>query len=225
MFDKYVPENFRGVTRAQFIARAKEVALAVGMRYEHFMGLMYVESKLRPDAIFKYNGQAVNPKTGYYYTAGLIQWTYTTAKELHGKTTNQIAAMNALEQLALVAEYFKKRGFYGRVSTFKDVVLAVHYPAGVGKSENTVLYRSGTEAYKLNAAFDTDVAKGGNKDGAVTVKEVVERYAYFVRQAVGQEAYKDFEKLSYPTQGQALKWIIAGALGLAVALWAYNRYW
>jgi hypothetical protein len=101
------------------------------------------------------------------------------------------------------------------------VFMAVHYPAYVGKPAGTTLYASGTEAYKLNRAIDTDTVKGGNNDGKVTFGELTTRYRWFVRQKVGDANYR---KIPESLNGSSVRWLwIGGGLAIVLAFILYLK--
>lgn len=98
---------------------------------------------------------------------GLIQFMSATAKNL-GTTTSKLSKMTGEEQLDYVEKYFKP--WKGKLKTLGDVYAAVLWPAAVGKPANYVLFRRGTEAYRLNApAFDL------SQKGYVTKKDITKK--------------------------------------------------
>ena len=74
-----------------------------------------------------FNPQARNAATG---ATGLIQFIPTTAKRL-GTSTDALYRMSAGQQFAYVAEYLRR--FKGRLKSQNDMVMAVFYPAAMGK--------------------------------------------------------------------------------------------
>ena len=77
-----------------------------------------------------FNPQARNPRSG---ATGLIQFMPKTAEGL-GTSTEALAKMNAGQQFAFVAEYLRR--FKGRLRAQSDVVMAVFYPAAIGKPDD-----------------------------------------------------------------------------------------
>lgn len=77
-----------------------------------------------------FNPQARNPTSG---ATGLIQFMPKTAEGL-GTSTAALAKMNAGQQFAFVAEYLRR--FKGRLRAQSDVVMAVFYPAAIGKPDD-----------------------------------------------------------------------------------------
>lgn len=216
MFDSFIPELYLGVTRAQFLTRARSTATAIGIPVEWLLSVMLVESGLKPNARYSYNGNFVNPKSGKYYTAGLIQWVNSTSVSLHGLTTNEIHLMDGLKQLDLSYQYFKKNGFVNKLQSLDDVFMAVHYPAYVGKPAGTTLYASGSEAYKLNKTIDTDTTKGGNNDGKVTYGELSARYRWFVKQKLGPANYAKIPESLSSINAEGKKWVWVGVGAAAI---------
>ncbi len=97
---------------------------------------------------------------------GLIQFMPKTAIGL-GTTIAALAKMTAVEQLDVVAQYFKP--FRGRLKTLEDAYMAVLFPKAVGKGSGFVLFKKGTIQYKQNSGLD------GNGDGLITVGEAAKR--------------------------------------------------
>jgi len=102
---------------------------------------------------------------------GLIQFMRATAIGI-GTTVEALAAMTAVEQLVYVEKYF--RPYAGRLSTIEDLYMAILYPKAVGKPLHYVLFREGTQAYRMNSGLDR------NGDGYVTKFEAADavRRAY-----------------------------------------------
>ena len=103
---------------------------------------------------------------------GLIQFLESTAKGL-GTTTAELAQMNRTQQMEYVEKYL--RPFKGRMKNLGDVYMAIHWPGGVGKDDNYVMYREGSENYDKNRGLDV------SGDGTVTRGEALQR----VRQSSG----------------------------------------
>lgn len=95
---------------------------------------------------------------------GLIQFMPATAVAL-GTTTKALAKMTAVQQLNYVYKYFA--GYKGRLKNLGDVYMAILWPAGVGKSDDYVLWNSNTKptTYRQNSGLDV------NKDGSITRAE------------------------------------------------------
>lgn len=92
---------------------------------------------------------------------GLIQFMPRTAISL-GTSTEDLAAMTAVEQLDYVEKYF--RAYKGKLKMLSDVYMAILLPKAVGKPENFVLFNNG-KAYRQNSGLDV------NKDGQITKAE------------------------------------------------------
>lgn len=92
---------------------------------------------------------------------GLIQFMPKTAVAL-GTTTAALSAMTPEDQLKYVYLYFKP--YAGRLHNLGDIYMAILWPAGVGKTDDYVLFdRAKTPtAFRQNAGLDV------NKNGLVT---------------------------------------------------------
>jgi hypothetical protein len=103
---------------------------------------------------------------------GLIQFLEATAESL-GTSTAELAQMSRAEQMAYVERYLQNTiRERGPIRNFGDLYMAIHWPVGVGKEDDFVMYREGSEAYTANRGLDA------NGDGTVTRGEtmaVVER--------------------------------------------------
>lgn len=99
---------------------------------------------------------------------GLIQFMPRTAKGL-GTTTEDLAKMSAVEQLAYVEKYFQR--FRGKCKTLSDVYMAILWPVAVGKPESYVLFDKEKDGkrYTQNAGLDS------NQDGQVTKQEAANK--------------------------------------------------
>lgn len=95
---------------------------------------------------------------------GLIQFMPSTAVSL-GTSTAKLAAMSPEDQLNYVYKYF--RPYAGRLNNLGDIYMAILWPAGVGKSDDYVLWNKATKptTFRQNAGLDL------NKDGSITRKE------------------------------------------------------
>lgn len=102
-----------------------------------------------------------NPRSS---ATGLIQFMRSTAISL-GTTVEALAEMTAEEQLDDVRDYF--RPFAGRLGSLGDCYMAILCPPAVGKPDDFVVFKNGSDAYLANAALDVD------HDGEVTKRECV----------------------------------------------------
>jgi hypothetical protein len=92
---------------------------------------------------------------------GLIQFMPSTAEYL-GTDSIELAAMDAVEQLAYVQKYFKP--YAKRVANLPDMYIAILMPKYVGHPNETVIFKDGV-AYRQNAGLDA------NKDNRITKAE------------------------------------------------------
>lgn len=129
---------------------------------------------------------------------GLIQFMASTAKGL-GTTTEALSKMTREEQMAFVSKYFEP--FKGRLKNFGDVYMAVHWPAAVGKGDDYVMYKKGTEAYDKNKNLDS------NGDGTVsrgeTIASVISRTGD--GKAVGPSNYNAVASAAGPATQRAVE--------------------
>jgi hypothetical protein len=95
---------------------------------------------------------------------GLIQFLESTAQGL-GTSTEALAQMTRAEQMAYVQRYLEP--YAGRIRNFGDLYMAIHWPAGVGQSDDYVMYREGSREYTANRGLDA------NGDGTVTRGETM----------------------------------------------------
>ena len=148
-----------------FKAKLEKVAGALGVKSSDLMAIMKQESGVNPAIYNKAGSGAV----------GLIQFMPDTARRL-GTTTEQLAQMDAVQQLDYVYKYFKMTGVGN--GTLGDLYMAVFMPKYVGYDDSTVLGKSGDsgfsgKVYAQNAGLDR------NKDGAITVADVKSAVARF----------------------------------------------
>lgn len=95
---------------------------------------------------------------------GLIQFMPKTAEGL-GTTVGALAEMNRAEQMVYVDKYFSQFGDKLKGASAEELYTAILYPASLGKSPETVLFKKGTKAYAQNSGFDK------NQDGVITKGE------------------------------------------------------
>jgi len=108
-----------------------------------------------------FNHQAINKKSK---AVGLIGFLPSTASYL-GTTTEEIYNMTKLQQLQYVYKYLQPICKKYKLSTYKDVYLAIFYPRALGKQDDYVLGKNKSKTVLWNSPFDT------NNDGTITVGE------------------------------------------------------
>jgi hypothetical protein len=105
--------------------------------------------------------------------------------------------MSRAEQMQYVEAYL--RPYADRINNFGDLYMAIHWPAGVGQSDDFVMYREGSDAYTANRGLDS------NGDGTVTRGEtlaVIERNAPSGGGAIRAETLPPMgQTTEQPTQG------------------------
>lgn len=97
---------------------------------------------------------------------GLIQFMPKTAIGL-GTTVEALAKLTAVQQLDYVYKYFEP--YAGRLKNLGDLYMAILWPAGIGKSDDWVLWDKASRptTFRQNAGLDV------NKDDAITRAECV----------------------------------------------------
>jgi len=105
-------------------------------------------------------------KSGTSSGTGLNQFLEKTAKGL-GTTTSELSQMSRADQMEYVEKYLNR--YEGDIKNTGDLYMAVHWPNGIGQSDDYVLYRKGSKAYRANSSLDT------SKDGTVTRGEALVR--------------------------------------------------
>ncbi len=115
------------------------------------------------ETVGTFNPSIKNPNGS---ATGLIQFIESTARGL-GTSTRELAGMSRVEQMAYVEQYLKP--FKGRMKNLGDLYMAIHWPAGVGKSDDYVMYKAGSREYNGNKNLDI------NGDGTVTRGETLTR--------------------------------------------------
>ncbi|MCC7041120.1 MAG: hypothetical protein IT516_12500 [Burkholderiales bacterium] len=135
--------------------RARVLGIAAGLRCDPswLMAIMAFETGR------SFSPAARNAASG---ATGLIQFLPSTARGLD-TTTDALAAMTAVEQLAYVERYFAS--YAGRLATLSDAYMAVLWPKGVGQPETYPIFERGSTAYAQNKRLDVD------DDGIVTKAE------------------------------------------------------
>jgi hypothetical protein len=136
-----------------FKARVIKISNNLGCDPSHLMSAMAFET-----------GETFSPsiRNKASGATGLIQFMRTTAKGL-GTTTDDLAAMTAVDQLDFVEKYLKP--FKGKMATVADVYMTILFPKAVGKPAAFVLFAKPSKAYEQNKGLDA------NKDGSVTKDE------------------------------------------------------
>lgn len=136
-----------------FRARVKWIADDLGCSPNDLMACMAWES----GETFR-----ANVKNGAGSGAvGLIQFMPSTAAKL-GTTTAKLANMTAEDQLNYVYKYFLP--YKGKLKNLGDMYMAILWPAGVGKTDDYVLF----DKDKMPTTFRQNAGLDVNKNGQVT---------------------------------------------------------
>ena len=154
---EYIPT----AERSGFTNRLNQVSNALGVQANWLMTVFYAESKVNP--------KALNNSSG---ASGLIQFLPSTAKAL-GTTTAIIRQSTATKQLDWVYAYFLP--YKSKLKTVYDCYFAVFYPAALGKSDGTVIFRTGQTGYTQNKGLDVD------GDGSITVGNIKAWFGKYIK--------------------------------------------
>lgn len=136
-----------------FRSRLRQISTVLSCNPDHLMAAMAFET-----------GETFSPSIRNQASGatGLIQFMPSTARSL-GTTTDDLAAMSAVQQLDYVERYF--RGSANRLNSLEDVYMAILWPRAVGQTNSYVLFSQPSRAYELNQGLDAD------RDGSVTKME------------------------------------------------------
>lgn len=143
----------------EFIQKVNEVATNLQTKPEYLFAVMAFET-----------GNSFDPcvKNRLSSATGLIQFLESTAKGL-GTTTSQLCKMTRTEQMVYVEKHFLPKK--GKLNSLRDVYMAVFMPSAVGKDENYVIAKKGTDDYEQNKGLDI------NSDGYITTNEATIKVA------------------------------------------------
>lgn len=108
---------------------------------------------------------------------GLIQFMPSTARDL-GTSSDALARMTALEQLAYVEAYFKP--FTGKLASLSDHYMAILWPKAIGRPEFAVLWSRADwpKTYRQNAGLDA------NRDAMITKGEAAAKVQAKLREGL-----------------------------------------
>jgi len=150
-----LPEDVQNDT--EFLNEVARVAENVGVLPDQLLAVIDFET---------IGSFSPSEKSGTSSGTGLIQFLEKTAKGL-GTTTSELSQMSRAEQMKYVEKYLNR--YEGDIKNTGDLYMAVHWPIGIGQSDDYVLYRKGSKAYRANSSLDT------SKDGTVTRGEALVR--------------------------------------------------
>lgn len=147
VYTRQMPGNTDVTKDTAFIEKARGVAEKYGVPLSHLMSVMHFET-----------GGSFDPgqkNAGGNSATGLIQFMSSTAKGL-GTSTEALSKMSRVEQLDWVDRYFEQSGLANvKNPTAEDLYMSVLWPAAVGKSSDTVLWREGSKQYAANKGLDS----------------------------------------------------------------------
>jgi hypothetical protein len=181
-YETSVPASYR----TAFISKVIAISNRLGINPNWLMIVMRFETANLFTANVRNQGSSA---------VGLIQFTTIGAAAV-GKTTAQLAAMSAVEQLDYVEKYLNQ--YKGKLTDLHQLYLAVFSPAYLGRPDAQKVYVSPSQQYTANKALDT------NNDGVITVAEIKTVISRYV-----PTGYEDVK----PTD-PVMPFVIAGAVGL-----------
>lgn len=151
VFQSKIPSDIR----SKAIAKVIQIAKRFNFDPNALMIVIYKESRWNPKA--KNSIGAV----------GLIQWLPSTARNVHGVSTDYILSLDILQQLEIVELYYAQPHLSKvKYKDYFDVYFAVFNPVLIGKPDNYVFAKKGTTIYSSNIGLDVD------KDGVISVANV-----------------------------------------------------
>lgn len=101
------------------------------------------------------------------HARGLIQFLRTTAISL-GTTTDAMAKMTFIEQMAYVEKYFKP--YKGKIKSLEDTYMAILFPSAIGKPNDYILFNKNDPKYPKR--YIQNRGLDANKDGLIVKGEV-----------------------------------------------------
>lgn len=192
-------------TSLAFRSKLRDVAVQVGVHPDDLAAVISFETEGTFDPTIR------NPSTG---AVGLIQWTEDGAQDVHGMSREQIAQLDAFDQLDLVAGWFEHVNAWKGRTVCESVMgcrpentyMVVFAPKFVGFPSNAVIYEEGTAAYEHNAALDRD------DDGKITKEEAASGVVAILREARKRNRLAAIQHPIWPA-------LALGALTGAVIWW------
>jgi Transglycosylase SLT domain len=145
---------------------------------------------------------------------GLIQFMPKTARDL-GTTTDYLASLTNVQQLAWVDKYIAYTMKYlgiSKIKDYDDLYLLIFWPAAVGQKDNYVIAKPDTITYRQNKGVDIK----GNKDGTLTVSD----FKSFIRTYIPKDQLWQFTRRNRYT---ILYWTIGGVVVCVVVWYAWHK--
>lgn len=143
----------------QFKDKVADISSDLKIDKDDLMAVMAFESGFSPSI-----------KNKYTNATGLIQFMPETA-EMFGTNIDDLAKMNAVDQLDYVSQYFEP--YSGKMNNLGDVYMAVFWPAAIGENDSYILCSQGSTSYEYNEGLDID--ENGHITRGEAVKLVINR--------------------------------------------------
>ncbi len=148
---------------------------------------------------------------------GLIQFTKG-ARDIVGKSRDELAAMTAVEQLEYVEMYL--RPATGKFVTLSDHYMAVLAPKGMGKPQDFAIYRKNAPTQREREHYAANSNLDQNEDGTITVGEATVPVADIVNNATGRIEVPD----EHPEPSDGSVSVIGGLLGLLLFILGIRKF-
>lgn len=162
-----IDKVFKNKLTEEQIKKVQEVSKDLGINPNDLLSVMQIESGISTSIRNQSNGKA----------AGLIQFypdSGKTYKTIGGKKyeISDIANMDFITQMDLVKDYIsdiKKYNPKADLSSFDELYTAVYYPKALGKGDDYVIAKAGSDNAKHNSGFvdeNGNITKGSFKKAA-----------------------------------------------------------
>lgn len=162
-----IDKVFKNKLTEEQIKKVQEVSKDLGVNPNDLLSVMQIESGISTSIRNQSNGKA----------AGLIQFypdSGKTYKTIGGKQyeISDIANMDFITQMDLVKDYIsdvKKSNPKADLSSFDELYTAVYYPKALGKGDDYVIAKAGSDNAKHNSGFvdeNGNITKGSFKKSA-----------------------------------------------------------
>lgn len=104
---------------------------------------------------FETFGQFKTDAYNFAGKVGILPFSERTAKRL-GTTQEALAQLNHFEQLMYIGLYFKRYALKGRVRSFRELFMAIHFPEIKNQRPTYKIYKSPSIGYERYKGFDKE---------------------------------------------------------------------